>query len=83
VVFFSLLFSFIAGQKSHRERSPVQRDQHTIKTVVAQRENGQDVQGPQELAERSMVPDQGDVQATAFEKHSSHVSHTVRTDIQV
>lgn len=59
----------------------MQRHQHTIETVVAQHENGKDVQGPQELAERSMVPDQGNVQATALEKHRAYVSHTVRADI--
>lgn len=82
-VIFLLLFSFIAGQKSHREWSPVQCHQHTIETVVAQRENGQNIEGPKELAERNMVSDQGDVQAAAFEKHRAHVSHTVRTHIQV
>lgn len=61
----------------------MQCHQHTIETIVAQHENGQDVQGPQELAERNMVPDQGNVQTTTLEKHRAHVSHTVRTDIQV
>jgi len=61
----------------------VQRDQHTVETFAAQHENGQDAQGPQELVERSVVSDQRDVQTAAPEEHGTHVSHTVRTDLQV
>lgn len=61
----------------------MQRDQHTVETVAAQRENGQDSQGLEEAAQRSMVSDQRDVQTSTSEEHGTHVSHTVRTDFQV
>jgi len=73
----------ISGEESHRERGPVQRDQHTIETIAAQHEDGQDAQGPQELAERGLVPDQRDVQTAASEEHIAHVPHTVRAYFQV
>lgn len=61
----------------------MQCDQHTVETVAAQHEDGQDVQRPQKLTERGMVPDQRDFQTTAFKEHGTYVSYTVWIDLQV
>jgi len=35
----------------------MQRDQHTVKAFVTQHEDSKDAKGPQESAERGVVPD--------------------------
>jgi len=47
----------VLGAKSNRERGPMQCDQHTVKTFVTQHEDSKDAKGPQESAERGVVPD--------------------------
>jgi len=59
----------------------MQCDQHTVKAFVTQHEDGKDTKGPQESAQRGVVPDQRDVQTTTLEKHFTHVPHTVRVDV--
>lgn len=61
----------------------MQRNQHTVETFAAQHEASQNAQGPQEPTKRGVVPDQRDVQTATLEEHSAHVSHTIRSYVQV